>query len=191
MTIDLTQSLSLASNNRTDAQIQQTIRTSFADCTVLTIAHRLDTIIDVDRVLVLDAGRVVEFDEPIKLINSPDGIFASMCRATGKDSLKKLRLMAQKAADLRAAAAVAAAAIAASGSVTTPTSVAVSVSTPPATAAAAAAAAEVAAADALPEAPPGDERRPATGGASAGESTDAAAEQPRSSPPSSPSEPPQ
>ena len=92
--------------NRTDAQIQQTIRNSFAHCTVLTIAHRLDTIIDVDRVLVLDAGKVVEFDEPITLMKNEDGIFSSMCRATGKDSAKKLKLMAQKAADLRAAAAL-------------------------------------------------------------------------------------
>lgn len=58
-----------------------------------------------DRVLVLDAGKVVEFDEPINLMKNEDGLFASMIKATGKDSAKKLRFMAQKAADLRAAQA--------------------------------------------------------------------------------------
>jgi ABC-type multidrug transport system fused ATPase/permease subunit len=86
---------------KTDAQIQQTIRTSFAECTVLTIAHRLDTIVDADRVLVLDAGRVVEFDEPISLMRDEDGVFSSMCRATGKESATKLKQMAQKAANQR------------------------------------------------------------------------------------------
>lgn len=87
--------------------IQETIRKSFSNCTVLTIAHRIDTIIDADRVLVLDAGSVVEFDEPIVLLNkrSEDvaGSFASMCKATGKDTAAKLKMAAQKAADLRRA----------------------------------------------------------------------------------------
>ena len=52
----------------TDALIQRTIRTAFAQCTVLTIAHRLDTIADYDRVMVLDAGRVAEFDAPQNLL---------------------------------------------------------------------------------------------------------------------------
>jgi ABC-type multidrug transport system fused ATPase/permease subunit len=54
----------------TDALIQRTIRTAFRQCTVLTIAHRLDTIADYDRVVVLDAGRVVEFDAPAKLLQA-------------------------------------------------------------------------------------------------------------------------
>ena len=52
----------------TDALIQRTIRTAFRQCTVLTIAHRLDTIADYDRVMVLAAGRVAEFDAPMKLL---------------------------------------------------------------------------------------------------------------------------
>ena len=52
----------------TDALIQRTIRTAFRQCTVLTIAHRLDTIADYDRVMVLAAGRVAEFDEPTRLM---------------------------------------------------------------------------------------------------------------------------
>ena len=46
----------------TDLLIQETIRTAFKQCTVLTIAHRLNTIIDYDRVLVLEQGRKVEYD---------------------------------------------------------------------------------------------------------------------------------
>jgi len=54
----------------TDALIQRTIRTAFRQCTVLTIAHRLDTIVDYDRVMVLAAGRVAEFDAPAKLLEA-------------------------------------------------------------------------------------------------------------------------
>ncbi|CAG2173534.1 unnamed protein product, partial [Oppiella nova] len=59
-------------DHRTDAFIQTTIHHKFIDCTVLTIAHRLNTIIDCDRVLVLDAGEIVEFDEPFALLERRD-----------------------------------------------------------------------------------------------------------------------
>jgi len=62
----------------TDALIQRTIRDEFAHCTVLTIAHRLNTIIDSDRILVLDAGRKVEFGSPAELLSRPAGTFSSM-----------------------------------------------------------------------------------------------------------------
>ena len=51
-----------------DALIQETVRAAFADCTVLTIAHRLHSILDSDRVLVLEDGRVKEFDTPEALL---------------------------------------------------------------------------------------------------------------------------
>lgn len=53
---------------KTDALIQQTIRSEFSNCTVLTIAHRLKTIMDSSRVLVLDKGKIAEFDSPENLL---------------------------------------------------------------------------------------------------------------------------
>ncbi|NXX22096.1 MRP3 protein, partial [Podargus strigoides] len=66
----------------TDDLIQMTIRTQFEDCTVLTIAHRLNTIMDYTRVLVLDNGTIAEFDTPTSLIASK-GIFYSMAKDAG------------------------------------------------------------------------------------------------------------
>lgn len=58
----------------TDLLMQRLIREEFSDCTVLTVAHRLDTIMDSDRVLVLDAGRVVEMGPPQELLKN-EGAF--------------------------------------------------------------------------------------------------------------------
>uniref|UniRef100_A0A671VMR7 ATP-binding cassette, sub-family C (CFTR/MRP), member 3 n=1 Tax=Sparus aurata TaxID=8175 RepID=A0A671VMR7_SPAAU len=66
----------------TDDLIQSTIRTQFEDCTVFTIAHRLNTIMDYTRVLVLDKGQIAEFDTPTNLI-SQRGIFYSMAKDAG------------------------------------------------------------------------------------------------------------
>lgn len=67
---------------RTDEFIQRTIRKRFADCTVLTVAHRLNTIMDSDRVMVMDSGRLVEFDHPYKLLSNPEGYFTKMVNET-------------------------------------------------------------------------------------------------------------
>eukprot|EP00743_Colponemidia_sp_Colp-15_P007019 GILK01007575.1.p1 GENE.GILK01007575.1~~GILK01007575.1.p1 ORF type:complete len:1529 (-),score=302.56 GILK01007575.1:186-4727(-) len=64
----------------TDAFVQDTIRRMFSDCTVLTIAHRLNTIADSDRILVLDKGQIAEFDTPRKLLALPNGHYKSMMR---------------------------------------------------------------------------------------------------------------
>ena len=64
-----------------DAFIQQSIKNNFSKCTVLTIAHRLDTIIDSDRIMVLDAGKVVEFDAPQKLLDMEEGVFAKLWKS--------------------------------------------------------------------------------------------------------------
>jgi len=63
----------------TDRRIQDTIASEFADRTILCIAHRLQTIISYDRVLVLDAGHIAEFDTPTKLYEIDGGIFRGMC----------------------------------------------------------------------------------------------------------------
>jgi ABC-type multidrug transport system fused ATPase/permease subunit len=60
-------------DSETDAVIQRLIRDVFKDRTVLTIAHRLHTILDSDRVLVLSGGRKAEFDTPAVLLSNPDG----------------------------------------------------------------------------------------------------------------------
>jgi ABC-type multidrug transport system fused ATPase/permease subunit len=72
-------------DNETDARIQTAIRQEFVEGTVITIAHRLRTIIDYDKVLVLEKGRVIEYGSPLDLIQrSPVGVFKSMCEETGE-----------------------------------------------------------------------------------------------------------
>ncbi|MGH0158147.1 UNVERIFIED_CONTAM: hypothetical protein FKN15_054438 [Acipenser sinensis] len=66
----------------TDNLVQLTIRKEFSDCTILTIAHRIHTIMDSDRVLVLDSGRIVEFDSPSNLIQRK-GVFFHMVSEAG------------------------------------------------------------------------------------------------------------
>ncbi|KAG8337592.1 Canalicular multispecific organic anion transporter 1 [Homalodisca vitripennis] len=67
----------------TDDLIQATIRREFRECTVLTIAHRLNTIMDSDRVLVLDKGLIKEFDSPQNLLKSTSTIFYGMAKDAG------------------------------------------------------------------------------------------------------------
>ncbi|PVD37039.1 hypothetical protein C0Q70_04032 [Pomacea canaliculata] len=67
----------------TDLLIQGTIRKEFADCTTITIAHRLNTIMDYDRVLVLADGQVKEFDKPSTLLNDKDSIFYGLAHDAG------------------------------------------------------------------------------------------------------------
>ena len=67
-----------AIDHNTDDLIQTTIRTAFSDCTVITIAHRLNTIMDSTRILVLDKGQIAEFDTPSSLLKNKNSIFYSM-----------------------------------------------------------------------------------------------------------------
>ncbi|KAJ2996301.1 hypothetical protein NUW58_g1011 [Xylaria curta] len=72
----------------TDSKIQETIRE--LNTTIITIAHRLATIVDYDKVLVLDHGTVVEYDHPHELLKRKAGTFRSMCEMSGDlDSLQK------------------------------------------------------------------------------------------------------
>uniref|UniRef100_A0A674F439 Multidrug resistance-associated protein 4 n=1 Tax=Salmo trutta TaxID=8032 RepID=A0A674F439_SALTR len=84
---------------RTDGLIQQTIREKFRECTVLTIAHRLNTIIDCDRILVLDAGRIQEYDEPYVLLQNQEGVFYQTVQQTGKAEAASLLHAAKQVTD--------------------------------------------------------------------------------------------
>nr|XP_019008083.1 ATP-binding cassette transporter [Kwoniella pini CBS 10737]OCF46864.1 ATP-binding cassette transporter [Kwoniella pini CBS 10737] len=68
----------------TDEAIQAAIRSEFKSSTLLTIAHRLSSVIDYDRLLVLSDGRVAEFDTPINLLRKDDSLFKSLCEKSGK-----------------------------------------------------------------------------------------------------------
>ena len=67
----------------TDDLIQATIRSEFKDCTILTIAHRLNTIMDYDKIMVLDNGSLIEFDSPKTLMEDQNSIFHSMASKAG------------------------------------------------------------------------------------------------------------
>ncbi|KOX72483.1 hypothetical protein WN51_01583 [Melipona quadrifasciata] len=85
-------------DTHTDDLIQKTIRTRFADCTVITIAHRLHTIIDSDRIIVMDFGSIAEFGRPYELLrDKPQGIFSQMVNNTGMLMSQSLRDQAQLA----------------------------------------------------------------------------------------------
>nr|XP_037273941.1 multidrug resistance-associated protein 1-like [Rhipicephalus microplus] len=64
----------------TDDLIQATIRREFADCTIITIAHRLNTVLDYDRIMVLDRGQIVEFDAPRDLLKQETSVFYQLAK---------------------------------------------------------------------------------------------------------------
>lgn len=76
--------------------IQVSIRTHFAKTTVLSIAHRLNTIADFDRVLVLDNGVKIEFDAPHTLLLNPDSLFSQLTQATGASNAALIKQIAEK-----------------------------------------------------------------------------------------------
>jgi len=73
-------------DNELDKKIQIMIRAKFKTSTVLTIAHRINTIIDSDRVMVLDKGKVIEFDTPENLLKLNGGAFKSLYETTNNNS---------------------------------------------------------------------------------------------------------
>ncbi|EFA76770.1 ABC transporter C family protein [Heterostelium album PN500] len=82
-------------DSKTDQLIQLTVRSKFSDCTILTIAHRLNTIMDSDRIIVLDAGKVSEFDSPHNLLQNPNGLLTWLVEETGPQNAKLLRKIAK------------------------------------------------------------------------------------------------
>ncbi|KDR78881.1 hypothetical protein GALMADRAFT_244520 [Galerina marginata CBS 339.88] len=81
----------------TDRKIQDTIAYEFNDRTILCIAHRLRTIIAYDRICVLDAGQIAEFDTPAQLYEKADGIFRGMCERSSI-TLEDIRMAAKAVA---------------------------------------------------------------------------------------------
>jgi ATP-binding cassette, subfamily C (CFTR/MRP), member 1 len=83
---------------QTDAILQKVLREHFHSSTVITVAHRLNTIMDYDRVLVMKDGRVCEFATPHQLLQDPDGAFTSLVEETGPANAALLRSMAERPA---------------------------------------------------------------------------------------------
>lgn len=81
-------------DGETDAFIQKMLRTRFPQTTLVTIAHRLNTIMDNDLVLVMDAGKAVEFGSPSDLLADRSGVFSELVDATGAESSQALRELA-------------------------------------------------------------------------------------------------
>ncbi|CAD8128706.1 unnamed protein product [Paramecium sonneborni] len=83
---------------KTDDFIQNTLKTKFSDCTLITIAHRLNTIADYDKVMVISEGQVIEFDTPFNLLaNSLDSIsvdknteFSRLVKNTGEQNTQAI-----------------------------------------------------------------------------------------------------
>ncbi|GMY07378.1 ABC transporter C family member 10-like [Fagus crenata] len=67
-------------DNATDMILQKTIRTEFADCTVITVAHRIPTVMDCTMVLAISDGKLVEYDPPMKLMNREDSLFRQLVK---------------------------------------------------------------------------------------------------------------
>lgn len=80
---------------QTDVLIQKTIRTKFSDCTVLTIAHRLHTIMDSDKILLMSNGCISDYDDPHHLLQKESGLLHELVEATGNVSSKNLRNIAK------------------------------------------------------------------------------------------------
>ena len=87
-----------------DALIQRTVREAFADCTVLTIAHRLNTIMDSDKVAFLDNGTMAEFGDPADLLKDKNGLFTKLVEQSGKKNSEHLIGLSNAAKERRQSA---------------------------------------------------------------------------------------
>jgi len=87
-------------DSATDALVQKTIRQGFPNSTIITIAHRLNTVIDFDKIIVMDQGSVAEYDSPAVLLANENSMFSNLVDSTGEKSAAELRsraLASQKA----------------------------------------------------------------------------------------------
>lgn len=82
-------------DGESDKLIQSSIQNNFKDSTVISIAHRINTIVGFDKVLVLDRGQLVEYDTPWNLLSKPDSLFYQLAEATGSTNLTQLKSMAK------------------------------------------------------------------------------------------------
>ncbi|KAI3844336.1 hypothetical protein MKX03_006139 [Papaver bracteatum] len=67
-------------DNATDSILQKTIRSEFASCTVITVAHRIPTVMDSTMVLAISDGKIIEYDEPMKLMKEEGSLFAQLVK---------------------------------------------------------------------------------------------------------------
>ena len=81
----------------TDISTTAMLRAACSECTLLTIAHRLHTIIDYNRIAVMDAGHMVELDHAAVLLQRPASLFAQLVAATGAETAAQLTEAAQQA----------------------------------------------------------------------------------------------
>merc|ERR1712137_207872 len=81
---------------KTDSVIQKSIRSNFKNSTLLIIAHRLESIMDCDKILTMHEGKCVEFASPSELLKKQDGIFRALVDGAGEKSAKMLRDIAEK-----------------------------------------------------------------------------------------------
>jgi len=82
-------------DEKTDYFIQNMIKKEFQNTTLVTIAHRLNTIIQYDRILVLKNGEKEEFDTPLKMLNNPKSYLYSLVKAQGSEYEKKMKYLAE------------------------------------------------------------------------------------------------
>jgi ABC-type multidrug transport system fused ATPase/permease subunit len=80
-------------DGESDKLIQSSIQKNFGDSTVISIAHRINTIVGFDKVLVLDHGQMVEFDSPRNLLSNKESLFYQLAEATGSSNLAQLKSM--------------------------------------------------------------------------------------------------
>ena len=78
-------------DSHTEELIKGALKKRFVNASVLVIAHRLDTVIDFDRILVLSEGKVLEYGPPNELLNKKDGAFASMIEHMGEEAARQLQ----------------------------------------------------------------------------------------------------